>query len=150
MNAAAVAGSLIDVKNVNTHKVVRLSIDVPAEEAAKVLQAFGWPTAVNPIPVAVARLVVPAAMPAPETKRSWGDLSFPQQTGIRCSEEAFGRFLREHFNDEWEANKGDAAATVRALCGVHSRAAILPGTKAGTRWQRLDSDFREWMREPAL
>jgi hypothetical protein len=55
-DAAVISGSLVDAKNVNTHKVMRLIIDVPAENALKVIAAFGWPTMVNPVSVAVARL----------------------------------------------------------------------------------------------
>ncbi len=53
---AVIAGNLVDAKNVNTHKVFRLVIDVPAEHAVRVIEAFGWPTMAAPVPVAVARL----------------------------------------------------------------------------------------------
>lgn len=55
-DAAIIAGALVDMKNVSTHKCMRLIIDVPAENALKVIAAFGWPTMVNPVSVAVARL----------------------------------------------------------------------------------------------
>ena len=55
-DAAIIQGSLIDVRNAGQHKEVILKIAVPAELAMRVLDAFGWPTAVNPVSVAVARL----------------------------------------------------------------------------------------------
>ena len=55
-DAAVIGGSLVDVKNFNTDKSVRLVIDVPAELALRVIEIFGWPTRADPIPVAVARL----------------------------------------------------------------------------------------------
>ena len=53
---AAIIGSLVDARNVATHKCLRLVIDVPAEQAEHIISVLGWPTQVNPIPVAVARL----------------------------------------------------------------------------------------------
>lgn len=53
---AAVTGSLVDVRNVGTHKCVKLSIEVPEEMALKVMESFGWPTGTNPVTVVVARL----------------------------------------------------------------------------------------------
>ena len=54
--AAIISGSLVDVRNVGTHKSVKLTIHVPEEYATKVVAAFGWPTGVNPVHVAIARL----------------------------------------------------------------------------------------------
>lgn len=55
-NAAAIMASLVDVRNLGTEKCIKMTIHVPAEQAMQVLEAFGWPTAVNPVPVAIARL----------------------------------------------------------------------------------------------
>src|SRR5260370_631071 len=111
MTAAAIMGQLVDVKNVNTHKCVRLIIDVPAEYAVKVIDAFGWPTQVNPVPVAIARLTAEAAQPrepahevaqtspavasvnadtglAPRRadRRAWETMGAAQQAGMLCTE----------------------------------------------------------------
>lgn len=59
-DAAAIAAQLVDVRNVGQHKCVKLTLHVPAEQAEQVMDAFGWPTMVDPVPVAVARLVQPA------------------------------------------------------------------------------------------
>lgn len=65
---AAVMGSLVNLKNVATHKSIALTIHVPAEAAQAVLGAFGWPTMVDPVSVAVARLEESASLtqPVPE------------------------------------------------------------------------------------
>lgn len=53
---AAIAAQLVDVRNVSTHKCIRMIVEVPAEQAMAVIAAFGWPTGVDPVPVAIARL----------------------------------------------------------------------------------------------
>jgi hypothetical protein len=65
---AAIMGSLVNLKNVSTHKSLALTIHVPAEAAQQVLAAFGWPTMVDPVPVAVARLEEVAAQAEPAPK----------------------------------------------------------------------------------
>jgi len=59
MKPIAITGQLVDVRNIAAHKSARLLIDVPAEQAASIIAAFGWPTMVSPVPVAVARLTNP-------------------------------------------------------------------------------------------
>ena len=68
---AAIMGSLVDARNVATHKCLRLVIDVPAEQAEHIISVLGWPTQVNPIPVAVGRV------PRRRRAREW---PFPQWT----------------------------------------------------------------------
>ena len=53
---AIITASLVDVRNLNTEKSVKLTLHVPAELAGSVFEAFGWPTATNPVPVVLARL----------------------------------------------------------------------------------------------
>ena len=55
-NRAAIMGELVDVRNIGTHKCVKLTIHVPAEYAMRVFDAFGWPTAAEPVQIAIARL----------------------------------------------------------------------------------------------
>ncbi len=145
----AIDGNLVDVKNVNTHKCVRLVIDVPAERAASIIAVFGWPTMVDPVPVAVARLVVPdnvvqiAARPRGE--RSWSDMSLAQQAGIRCNEPAFWTFLREI--GESSCNDAEAAAAyVRLACGgLHSRSELDKNSAAARKWRDMDRSYRAWL-----
>jgi hypothetical protein len=158
---AAIAGSLVDAKNVNTHKCVRLSIDVPAELAAQVFAAFGWPTMADPVPVAIARLNPSAgssngrtsdfdsenagSSPAPATKerRKWDELPPAQQAAIRCGEPEFRRFLVEtglaHDNE-------DPAETIRRTCDVESRAELNRSHEARGVWHQIEDDFFLWQR----
>lgn len=124
--AAIIAGALVDVRNVGTHKSVKLTIHVPEEHATRVVAAFGWPTGVNPVSVAIARLNPtkevmpdnpqhnpPETQPRPVTdrqaspvgenkpKREWGEMSPAQQAGILCNETAFHLFLREKHRNLW-------------------------------------------------
>ncbi len=158
MKPAAILGSLVDMKNVAVHKSVRLIIDIPAEQAEDIIKAFGWPTQVNPVPVAVARLtpsaaespatVIPSAAPAErpptrgfsaETPRSWHSLPYPQQAGIRSNDGLFRAFLKE--DRKW---KGEPDEFIRQYCGVSSRAFIKAGTEAGKKWEVLNQAFESW------
>lgn len=62
---AAIAGSLVNMRNVGTHKSVALTIHVQEEAAEAIIKAFGWATMTNPVPVAIARL---NGSPEPEPK----------------------------------------------------------------------------------
>jgi len=145
---AAIMASLVDVRNIAAHKCVRLEIHVPAEQAGMVLDAFGWPTAVNPVSVAIARLdPAKAASPSPEPvreRRKFSDLPMSQQAALRCDDWDFRAFLRS--NNAFAHTAGEAAAVVRDLIGVKSRAEILPDTPAGRGWLELERQFQEWQR----
>lgn len=161
--AAIIAGSLVDVKNVNSHKCMRLIIDVPAENALKVIAAFGWPTMVNPVSVAVARLNEapspslrgvsssgerePASDPGlamGRERRAFTDMSPAQQAGMFCSDRAFRLFLAEKF-DMPLPDPEEAANVIRHHCKVKSRKDI---TTDNADWLGLVLAYRLWQREP--
>ena len=174
---AAIMGSLVDARNVATHKCLRLVIDVPAEQAEHIIKVLGWPTQVNPIPVAVARLnpELPSpsshqtspgnfdatggvSPPLPGTdgrkpgaqSKSWSSMSPAQQAGIRCADPLFQQFLLEKMKIRQMCNASDAANAVRVYCGVASRAHINVDPSAGLLWHRLDGDFSIWKHHPEL
>lgn len=171
MKPAAIAASLVSMKNVGTHKSVVLTVHVPEEEALRVIDAFGWPTMAAPVPVALARLVDGTRAPAPEgaesgeglglprpvapasaianDKRSWADLPPAQQAGIRCNEQAFGAFLAERYPDLFTAPDDTPALVVRRLCEIATRADLNTNPEARTRWHSLDLAYQLWLREPA-
>lgn len=146
---AAIMGQLVDAKNVSVHKCLRLTIDVPAEQAMHVIETLGWPTQVNPVPVAVARLMpqaeAPADKPAAVRKPVAPDKRLAQQAGIVCAEPAFWRFLEETKMREHISDADEAAMHVRILCGhVDSRRELVVGTPAGDAWERLHGQYLGW------
>ena len=171
---AAIIGSLVDARNVATHKCLRLVIDVPAEQAEHIISVLGWPTQVNPIPVAVARLNPELPSPSshqtspgnfdatggvspplpgtdgrkPGTK-SWSSMSPAQQAGIRCADVQFQQFLSERFKRSVVSAEG-AAEAVRHYCQVLSRAEIKRGHSSAERWDLLDGEFSTWKHHPEL
>jgi hypothetical protein len=143
---AAIQAQLVDVRNVSSHKCVRLEIHVPAEQAGLVMAAFGWPTMADPVPVALARLDLTAsAKPeASKERRPFSELPYAQQAAMRCQEPAFLRFIEERHHDFLGADS--PAQSIRDYCGVHSRADIVKGTPAGDKWAALDAEFYAWSR----
>jgi hypothetical protein len=142
MNApAAIQAQLVDVRNVSSHKCVRLEIHVPAEQAGLVMAAFGWPTMADPVPVALARLnLEPIAKPATDKPRTpFAQLPLAQQAAMRCDEIGFRAFIRERGGKAADAL--EAATFVRLHCAVSSRKDIVEGTTAGERWKALDADY---------
>lgn len=172
-NAAAIQAQLVDIRNLGTEKCVKLTLHIPAEQAPLVLKAFGWPTAVEPVPVALARLTQPKeaeAQPRPpvtespsattggaQSKKSWHEMSMSQQAGLLCGEISFATFLKDYHPSTWRETEGTegllkdrAAQCVRFLCGVESRSEIKPDTSAGGYWIKLNSEYRAWMQQPAV
>lgn len=148
MKPAAIMASLVDVRNIAAHRCVRLEIHVPVEQASLVMAAFGWPTAADPVPVAIARLNPEKAASEPASaekpRQKWESLPLPQQAAMRCSEVPFRRFLREKgFVTE---NSDDAASVVRTICGVTSRADIGKTEVSSKAWNDLDGEFQYWLR----
>ena len=148
---AAIEGQLVGIKNVSTHKSACLTIHVPEEYALKVIEAFGWPTMVAPVHVAIARIGIeektPEAKPAPETKtdkakRKWDELSIAQQAGILCGEPVFQKFIAERIGGH--VNTADAAQYVRQQCGVNSRAHIEDKPEALKIFRDMEASFEVW------
>lgn len=160
---AAIQAQLVDVRNVSSHKCVRLEIHVPAEQAGDVMAAFGWPTMADPVPVALARLIEKIT---PENRheeypkgerRSFSDLPLAQQAALRCQEPDFWRFLQERQGPDGVLHlrgdvKNECAAHVRFLCGVDSRSDIGKGPNdrsandSGFKWRALDAEYYAWQR----
>ena len=140
---AVISASLVDVRNIAVHKSVRLEIHVPAEQAGLVLQAFGWPTAADPVPVAIARLDLSNAASErpsePEKPRAFADLPVPQQAALRCNDPNFQRFLETECAEH-------AAVKLRYRCGVASRSELATNADARAKWIELDDEFFRWQR----
>lgn len=153
---AAISAQLVDVRNVSSHKCVRLEIHVPAEQAGLVMAAFGWPTMADPVPVALARLVTapePIAKPeAPKERRPFSELPYSQQAAMRCHEPDFERFLYQRagadgvLEIEGPPNNDPIAAHVRFLCGVTSRKELDTRPLAAKRWREIEAEYWAWQR----
>jgi hypothetical protein len=164
MSAPAIThGSLVDVRNVNQHKCVRLVIDIPAERAREIIDTFGWPTMVDPVPVAIARLApsvqqqeepsaprkAPVPTAQPRQSHPAGAPSYAKQLGIACNEPAFWDFVRTKLPQNGciaVTDKEQAATAVRFLCGVKSRSETIKGTPAGDKARDLLLDYDNHVR----
>lgn len=164
MTAAAISAMLVDVRNVATHKCIRLEIHVPAEQAAAVMAAFGWPTMVDPVPVALARLKpgssagseqrtsnseVAGSNPAPATKdrKAWADLPCSQQAAIRCGEVPFQKFMSE-YNVGQVHNAETCAQAVRCVTGCDSRSELNEYGPKQDIWREIEAEYKTWLRVP--
>lgn len=172
----AAEGSLVDIRNINTHKVIRLVIDIPAEKAGEIIRMFGWPTQVNPVPVAIAKLDLNRAAAEPDgamrraaagdgrpadpvgvvpatgtnsRKQSWDSMAPAQQCGVLCGDPSFWLFLKQGRGWMEDIRSSDGAAeAVRSILGVNSRRDIKPGSPQYASWNAMASDFRLWTRYP--
>lgn len=172
---AAITAQIVDMRNIGTQKSLRITLHIPQEEALKAIEAFGWPTSVDPVPVAIAMLDLKEVMshtkarsglhkPPPDSEaplapgrapRSFHEMSYAEQAGLCCNNPAFRKFLGIHSHrgglPGMEPKDVDSAAKlVRAFCRVTSRAHILPGTEAEVIWRGLVSDYRAWLHEPEM
>lgn len=152
MQAAAFKATYADFKLVKTRRVVQVILEVPLEAADEALLALGgMPKPDTETWVGVARLDAKPVReettrmePLPKAKRRFHELPLSQQASMRCNEQAFQKFLSEHYLTPCE-NNADAASLVRKACGVQTRSDLLPGTPQGDKWRKLDDEFRAWM-----
>ena len=152
MSAAAISGTFADIRPVKTRSVCQLIIEIPIEQANQALAVLGG----MPIPgqeahVALARLVAaPPAQAAPVQQRR--ELTLAQRAGMLCAEEAFQRWLAQREPSVWRSvvvmkdgavdREASAAAAVRQICGVTSRADLDKSETAAETWAKLESDYR--------
>jgi hypothetical protein len=142
---AVIQGSLVDAKNVASHKCVRLSIDVPAEMGTQIVTAFGWPTMAEPVAVAVARLDLTAnGNGKPNDNWKPDEINIASLCALVCQKPTFWEYIR--------AVKGvpcigeqDAATYVRRFCIVNTRADLATNETALSRWQFLESAYEDWL-----
>jgi hypothetical protein len=140
---AVFSGSLVNLKNVATHKSVALTIEVPEEYAAALIAAFGWPTRVRPVAVAIAKLageVEPTARGEQKAKEHWADMAPSKQAALLCKEPDFQEFACA------PGSEHGTAMIVRDWCEVASRKFITPGNPAGHRWNDVMIEYGAWLR----
>ena len=161
MNApAAFRASFADFKLVKTRKTAQLIFEVPLEGADAALNALGgvprpdaecWVAIARIDPKAASEAPKPIVEPSERERRKWDELRPSQQAAIRSKEPSFQRFMWDVYKNEMgynnSSNNDDAVAQiVRHLCGVKSRADILPGTRAAEKWSQIDNDYWAYLR----
>ncbi len=86
---------------------------------------------------------VPAVDQAPRSTPEPGgakrERTLPEKVGMRCCDKRFQEWL--YSKGRVTGNEHDAAQWVRHECGVKSRKEILPGTEAGDRWWKLETQY---------
>lgn len=146
----AISGTYSDLKFIRSRKVAQVVIEIPIEEAGVFTSLFGTPNPATETWVAMARLVDGGARVGreeaePAVRRKFSELLPAQQSGIRCNEPAFWRFLSEYWGYQVK-NADDAAEAVRDACKVQSRADLnMIGGDGGKRWRVLNAEFDVWM-----
>jgi hypothetical protein len=157
-NPAAFSGDYTDLRFIKTRSVCQVVIEFDISQASSFVAAFGTPMPGTGVPVAVARIQPSAVrqqleasvalIDKPKERRSWSQLSYAEQAGIRCGEPDFWRFLSREVQEDPVTNADEAAEAVRDHCGVESRAHIKQHTEAGYMWEGLNSTYDEWLRRP--
>lgn len=158
---AAIAAQLVDIRNVGQHKCIKLTVHVPVEQAALITDAFGWPTMVDPVPVALARLNPDTGIRRPvreadadlqgqdgsasrtHERRPFASLPLPQQAALLCNDPVFRAFLNEEFGYDCKTSD-DAAEAVRERCNVGSRSEIKSNTPAADKFVSDRERFIAW------
>lgn len=130
-----------------THKSVALTVEVPQEYAQALVAAFGWPTRVSPVSVAIARLAGEAIQEKGEgrKKEHWADMAPSKQAAILCQDPEFRAFMAER---SLPIQQGVISVEdgVRMACGVTSRADIDPDGDSGHWWRCLMLNYGDWIR----
>ncbi len=144
---AAIVGTFSDLKTVKTRSVVQMIIEVPIEHGEQIIAAFGFPRPGDEVPVAVARLdpeKASASPAAPEkVKKHFYELPLSQQAALRCQDERFWAWLTAP-SDEAVLDTETAAARVRGICGVKSRAEFDSDGHGCHKWIALNEQYEKF------
>jgi hypothetical protein len=137
--AAVTQGTFSDFRLIKGRKVCQIVIEVPIEQADQALAALGGlPQPMAETWVALARLETKAKVQPIRPDNTKLSL----EAALRCKDQQFWQFLGVD-------NENDAAATVRAQCGVGSRSGLNIDTVAASLWRTLDGQFLAWKRGAA-
>lgn len=132
---SAISATFSDFKLVRTRKVAQLVMEIPIEHADQALMTLGGvPQASTETWVGIARIEEQAVADKAKQTKSWSELSYSQQAGIRCNDPAFQAWLKV---DSAEA----AAEQVRKFCSCESRSLLDSFRQCGNRWAEMDHDF---------
>lgn len=133
-----------DWRTVKGRKVLQITLEVPLEEQADVLDMLGAPMPDRDMWVAVARLS------EAQNANAFKGGALSKEAALLCQSGAFRRWVLLQLADEGiEGNMPDAdgaAAYVREWCGVESRAMLDHVDEAGRRFREMKGEFDLWMR----
>ena len=156
---AAIQAQLVDMRNVGTHKSLKLTLHIAEEYALKAIETFGWPTGAHPVDVVLAQLDLskiagnaPSLPEAPareaESSKAAPPASASQLTTravMIAKEPLFRRFVElETKSPMGEITEEAATEYIRKTCQVESRSEIRPGTAAGDRFCFILSAYIAW------
>lgn len=152
MTAAVFSGDYTDLRFIKGRKVAVVSVEIPIEQAAAFVAAFGTPNPATGVPVAIARLdpekaasVLTPPVPEPiKDRRKFNTLPASQQAAMRCNEIAFQKFMEKRSGSQMPT-----PVLVRDYCAVESRAEIKHGTPEGDRWLKLNDAYLAWLQVDA-
>ena len=145
---SAVLGCFSDFRLIRSRSVAQIIVEVPieaADEALKALAGFPMPGTERWVGVALAPKDRKEE-PKPEKVkniRTFSELPYSAQAGIRCGDVRFQMFLSETANPPFPAAM-DAADEVRRRCNVTSRAEFDSQALAGERWRQLEAQYQAW------
>lgn len=146
---AAIKATYSDLKFVKSRKVAQITVEIPIEQSSDFVAMFGTPNPATETWVALARMSDEKAQTEqPKERRRFNTLPPAQQAGMRCADLAFQRFLHERKNAK-AIGENEAIAEVRRICGVVTRADLVPGSQAASTWHELNAEFDVWMRSAA-
>jgi hypothetical protein len=82
-------------------------------------------------------------LPKEKGKLDWREVQPAAQAGIRCADARFRDYLSVEYGFDTHTPE-EAAAALRGICKVNSRAEFSTNPKARVLWHQLDSAYREW------
>lgn len=122
---------------------LRVQIDIDPQFKQRFLELFGQ----IDMPVALAPLK--ADFEKPKEKPKGGPLS--QEAAKMCDRETFQQFLLEKYDHQWgwwmqslKSPVDIAAACVRNICAVESRADLDHNREAANRFRDLMREYHDW------
>lgn len=146
MEQAAIQGTFADLKSVKTRSVVQMVVEIPIEQAERVVSMFGFPQPGAEIAVAVARLdpenVKAPPAPPDKPKKRFEDYSLAEQAGMRCDDSRFRDFLEHRYGEEIPV--GEVTSFVRLICGVKSRVELNEDVGAAEVWKSINAEYEQW------
>lgn len=162
-DAAVFQAHYSDWKLIRTRGCVQVVFEIPLEAADQAYQSLGgMPDPGKERWFAIARLesgafsppdreagdhpIAPSSASRPR-KPIDPEKRLAQQAGIACADPVFQQFLLEHDMIP-EKSEEQATLAVRLICGVQSRAEIIPGSKSADKWDRLYGQFLAWREAP--